>query len=880
MTATPSSVPGLGSVLCTEELDRRPSRPPDYERESRALAALAQSLANSPVTILQTLADTILSTCQCDSAGISLVTEDGEKFRWPAIAGVWKAHIGSGTPRDFSPCGDVLDLDRPLLFSRFQRRYTYFQAVSPQVDEALFVPFYINGKSVGTIWAVMHEGRPGTHVFDREDLRLLESMSMFASAGHQTVEQTGAHKQQDRERDEASVVLRELNGALLCSSIRQHELVEEVQNAAAALRESEDRFRAVADNMDQLAWTCDSLGNVTWYNQRWLDYTGMAFDDMKGWDWSKVQHPDHLARVVSRVERSVLTGEPWEETFPLRGKDGEYRWFLSRSVPIRDGDGNILQWFGTNTDITERRAAAAKVQTSETRFRRLFESSKDGILLMDAMTGKILDANPFIEELLSTSRDLLVGRELWEIGLLHDRDDARRVFRQLQETGCLRYEDLPLETPEGGLREVELVCSVYAEGDASVVQCNIRDITERKRLAVDRDRLIESEREAHRTSEKANRAKDVFLATLSHELRTPLSAILGWSVMLRKAGKYGLEDVAEGLAVIERNARAQGKLIEDVLDITRIESGKLVLDAQPCDLAALASAAVDSLRPALDAKKLTLEFGGSGHDPLEPVWILGDASRLQQVLWNLLTNAVKFTPKGGRVGVGIKRQGADAVVTVTDSGVGIPEQFLPHVFDRFKQADEGTTRAYGGLGLGLSIVRQIVEMHGGSAEARSGGEGLGSVFTIRLPLIEGRAYEAPAQAVADLTALCGLRVLVVDDAPDARVVATIALESAGATVAGAGSALEGFRLITTADPPFDLLVCDIGMPQEDGYSLLRRLRAAGFDAKALPAVALTAFASPEDRRLALQGGFQMHISKPADPFDLVAGIAGLVQGGG
>lgn len=284
----------LESILCTDELESRPSRPPDHQTENRALVALAQALADSPRTILQTLVDTILAVFSADSAGVSLLTKDEKRFYWPAIAGVWKPHIGGGTPRDFGPCGDVLDRNCALMMKHIERRYDYLQPVTPLIEECLLVPFYVAGKAVGTIWAIAHDKR---RKFDAEDRRQLASLGRFASSSYQVVESLNL-----------------------------------LENQVDAVRESEERFHTLADHMSQFAWMANAKGWIYWYNQRWFDYTGATLDEMQGWGWKKVHHPDHIGRVVTRIQHSWDTGQFWEDTFPLRGKDGEYRWFLSRSV--------------------------------------------------------------------------------------------------------------------------------------------------------------------------------------------------------------------------------------------------------------------------------------------------------------------------------------------------------------------------------------------------------------------------------------------------------------------------------------------------------------------------------------------------------------------
>ena len=376
--------------------------------------------------------------------------------------------------------------------------------------------------------------------------------------------------------------------------------------------------------------------------------------------------------------------------------------------------------------------------------------------------------------------------------------------------------------------------------------------------------------------------KDEFLATLSHELRTPLNAILGWSQIIGN-GNNDPDDLAEGVAVIQRNARAQSQIIEDLLDMSRIISGKVRLDVQRLDLSAIAQASVASIRPTADAKGVRLM---SVIDPLHDVVVTGDANRLQQVLWNLLTNAIKFTPKGGRVQMLLERVNSHLEISVIDTGEGIPADFLPFVFDRFRQADASTTRRHGGLGLGLSIVKQLVELHGGSIRVKSAGSGHGTTFIVSLPLTVVHPESDPKPerrhptAVPNLKGMrdscaevSGVRVLVVDDEPDARALVKRLLEDCRAVVTTTDSTDEVVRLVATKQ--FDVLVSDIGMPIEDGYALIKRVRALGKDRGGdIPAIALTAYARAEDRVKAVTAGIIMHVAKPVEPVELVAMVAG------
>ena len=427
-----------------------------------------------------------------------------------------------------------------------------------------------------------------------------------------------------------------------------------------------------------------------------------------------------------------------------------------------------------------------------------------------------------------------------------------------------------------------------ATGKATRMVGSMLDLTERKQavmaltesLAREQHARADAERERGR-AEAANRMKDEFLATVSHELRTPLTAILGWARML-KDEQLGEARLLKGLDTIERNARAQAQLIEDILDVSRIITGKIRISSHTVDVASVVEAALDTVRPAAEAKGVHL--GASFEEGLG--LIIGDQDRLQQVVWNLLLNAVKFTPRGGQVLVLARRCEGETVITVRDTGRGISPAFLPYVFDRFRQDDASTTRSHGGLGLGLAIVRHLVELHGGTVSADSPGEGQGATMSVRLPIRAAApivAEEAPRRLSSDPPsvrsqplALGGLQLLAVDDESDARELIAMVLEHAGAKVTSAASASEAVRCLE--ELPFDALVSDIGMPGEDGYALMRRIRGAPSEAtRGIPAIALTAYARIEDRRKALAAGFQAHVAKPIEPRELVEVIRRLLR---
>ncbi|HEY2410027.1 MAG TPA: ATP-binding protein [Polyangiaceae bacterium] len=384
-------------------------------------------------------------------------------------------------------------------------------------------------------------------------------------------------------------------------------------------------------------------------------------------------------------------------------------------------------------------------------------------------------------------------------------------------------------------------------------------------------------RERASEAESLNRTKDEFLATVSHELRTPLNAILGWSELLQRRASE--PELAKGLSVIARNARAQAKLIDDVLDVSRVTTGKFALERRLCNLSAIVEDAVEIIRPSVAAKDLTL----SVNLPAHKCTIFADPDRLRQAVWNLLSNALKFTPKGGQIQVELVCRASQVALTVRDTGVGIAPGFLPFVFERFKQADSTTTRRVGGLGLGLALVRHIVELHGGTVEAFSAGTNQGATFTVRLPLSTADFQPAarPTQQTpvgplpTEQQTLHGLRVLVVDDEPDALDLLSALLAGAGAEVEGAGSVSEALRAVARKKP--HVLVSDIGMPDEDGYSFIQRLHQLAPGGAPIPSVALTAYTRSEDRAKALTAGFTAHLGKPVDAAELVSTVANLAR---
>ena len=540
-------------------------------------------------------------------------------------------------------------------------------------------------------------------------------------------------------------------------------------------------------------------------------------------------------------------------------------------------------------EYLQRQEEAQKtIREGERRYRSLIDNITDYAIFMTDPQGRISTWNGGAEALFGYTAAEVIDRTL-DLFSTQEDIDSRKASRELTlavESGRVASDGWKMRK-DGTLLFIEGACVTVLDESGQLVGVAhfLRDVTEKHRIATEREQLLESERAARSDAERASRTKDEFLATLSHELRTPLNAVLGWTMVLRKL-KSLPDEAANALNVIERNARSQAQIIADLLDMSSIISGKVRLDVQRTDLASIITATVETVRPATQAKNIRLQV------VLDPMAgpVRGDPNRLQQVLWNLLTNAVKFTHKDGRVTITLARVNSHLEIEVIDNGEGIEPAFLPHMFDRFRQGDASTTRRHGGLGLGLSIVKQLVELHGGSISVKSAGRGMGATFRVVLPVmatavdstVPAEAREHPAHSVSgpDVEAmsiidLTGAKVLVVDDEPDARLLIQRLLEDCHASVLTASSAVEALQVL--GRDSVDVIVSDIGMPGEDGFSLIRRIRAIKDRNASTPAVALTAYARVEDRVKAIQAGFQMHLSKPVEPMELMTMVASLAR---
>ena len=569
----------------------------------------------------------------------------------------------------------------------------------------------------------------------------------------------------------------------------------------------------------------------------------------------------------------LLSARAGEEA-TLKGIEAGADDYLVKPFTARD----LVARVDAQLQRAQARAAAAEVEArlmaaseQQRRFYDAVLSATPDFIYVFGLDHRFIYVNHALLVMWGKTWDEAIGRTCLELGYepwhaeMHDRE-----IEQVRATKQPIRGEVPFSGTQGRRMYDYIFVPVFAaDGEVIAVAGTTRDVTDRK---VSEDALRDSERRLG----EANRVKDEFLATLSHELRTPLNAILGWTHMLQSAPPRP-EFLVRGMQSIERNAKAQAQLIEDLLDVSRVISGKLALKSEDVNLRAVITDAVDSVRPAVTAKALRLR---TDIHPDADIVISGDAGRLRQVVWNLLSNAIKFTPPGGAIDLGVKRASDALEVSVRDSGVGIDAAFLPYAFERFRQAESSPSRQHGGLGLGLAIVRHLVEAHGGTVSVASDGPGTGAVFVFRLPLDGAKPRLLPPVAAkrAALPGITGLRVLIADDDADARDVLKMLLEAYGSEVVTVASATEA--LAALAATAFDALIADIGMPHEDGYSLMRSIRSLPQDAVArIPAIAVTAYASLRERDDAIAAGFTAHMGKPFDPDRLIELLASIADSG-
>jgi PAS domain S-box-containing protein len=679
-------------------------------------------------------------------------------------------------------------------------------------------------------------------------------------------------------------------------------LYDALQRERERLMRSESRHRALvnATPAHQFIWTSTPEGRLTNDIAAWQKLTGQTAEELREHGWSAVVHPQDRERVTRRRSEALSERKPMQQEFRIRASDGSYRWIVSTSAPVFADDGSVLEWVGTIADVHARKTTEENLRflaeiggllasslDYETTLRTVARLAVPEIAdwcavdIADEQGGHrrlaVAHVDPEKVELAleidrrfpaapendTVGRVIKSGQSEWLRDIPPDMIEKAPLHPEhraiLRELGLLSFMVVPLRAHDRTLGALTFALSDsrrhFTETDLAFGE----ELGRRAAAAIENARLYSA-------AQAANQAKDDFLATLSHELRTPMTAVLGWSRML----KMGLsaDETAEAIEAIDRSASVQMKLIEDILDMSRIMAGKMRIDALPVDVCAIAQSALATVHPAAAAKGVEIFTSF----PREAPHVLGDEGRLQQIVWNLLTNAIKFTDRGGEVSLRLITTPELVKLIVRDSGTGIDPAFLPHVFERFRQQDSSTTRAHGGIGLGLAIVRHLVELHGGRITAHSEGIGRGSTFTVELPALRARrvAELAPAAAHHDMPSLEGMSLLVIDDEAMTRDVISVMLRRAGAKVVTADSvraahdALAGFRP--------DAILSDIAMPGEDGYTFLRGFREHD---QTTPVIALTAFGRPEDREKALTSGFNAFLKKPIDPVALATTLRDL-----
>jgi PAS domain S-box-containing protein len=809
----------LESILCTYELNRRPSRPPDYETENRALVALAETLAESPRTILQTLADAILELLRSDSAGISLLTKDEKRFYWPAIAGVWKSHIGEGTPRDFGPCGDVLDRDTPLMFRHVERRYAYFLPVKPPIEECLLVPFYVHGKAVGTIWAIAHSDR---RRFDAEDMRQLMSLGRFASSAYQVINS-----------------------------------LDLIETHSVALRESEYRFREMIDALPAAIYTTDVQGRLLHFNRACIELSGrtpVLGSDYWCVSW-KLYRPDGTPLPHDECPMAVALKEGRavrDEIIIVERPDGTRVSVMPYPTPLRDHQGKMIGGINMLVDITESHEA----EIASRWLAALVESSDDAIV-SKTLDGVITSWNRGAERMFGYTAAEAVGQHISLIIPADRRSEEDHVLADLRRGRKIDHFETERLTKDGRRISISLTVSPVKDRGGRIIGASkvARDITERKRAE-------EQLREAKRRAEAANRAKDTFLAALSHELRTPLTPVL-MAVGAMDVNPDLPSAIRADIAMIRRNTELEAKLIDDLLDLSRVSAGKLRLDLEAVDINEVVRHACETCRPFISEKEIRLHC-----DLLQGIlYVKAEPARLQQVFSNILKNAAKFTPKRGDIYVTVAAFGEHGVrVKVRDTGIGIAPDVLLRIFDAFEQGDEHITRQFGGMGLGLAISKALVELHGGAISAKSDGPDQGSTFTVELPAVSPTQDRHVALPNDDSAHCETLRILLVEDHADTASTLSKLLSASDYKVKTAGSAAAALKL--AGQEPFDLIICDIGLPDASGYDLMKEIKSR----YPMKGIAMSGYGMDEDLRKSRDAGFSDHIIKPANVAQLKRSI--------
>ena len=657
---------------------------------------------------------------------------------------------------------------------------------------------------------------------------------------------------------------RALNLVALCQDITARKQTE------TALKQSEAELTEFFENASEAIHWVGSDGTILRANKAELRMLGYAAEEYVGHNiFSFHVDKDHIRDVLDRLH----AGESLRAyRAQLIAKDGSIRdVIINSSVYFENGEFVHTRCF--TRDVTD----DMRTEKALRHLAAIVETTDDAVISKD-LNGIITSWNPAAERLYGYTAEEAVGKSVTIMIPPERPDEEPAILARLRRGERIDHYETIRVAKDGRRLDVSLTVSPIQDATGKIIGASkiARDITQQKKAQNEIARLLGAERAARQEAEVASRTKDEFLATLSHELRTPLTAMLGWLTILR-GHKLDEKTTEHAVETIERNAKAQAQLIEDLVDISRIVGGKLSLEVGPIELYPVIDAAIEVVKPAADAKQISIKLNYDA--TVGPV--AGDTGRLQQIIWNLLSNAVKFTPRGGSVFVDYRRHGGFAEVTVRDTGIGISEDFLPHVFERFRQAESAATRSHRGMGLGLAIVRHLVELHGGTVSVNSPGQNQGSTFSVHLPLAAlPKALPASTQAQESngdfANALSGVRILLVEDEADARELIAILLQGSGATVEAVDTASSALQRLLIFIP--DVLVSDIGLPRESGYDLIRQIRSLSSDVNKIPAIALTAFATENDRKMSLSAGFQAHLAKPVEPSDLLQTIKTLADG--
>jgi len=821
------------------------------ERQQRALYQLADHLhrARSLDDVYNAALDAILSSLRCDRASILLFDDAGVMrfVGWRDLSDGYRKAV-----EGHSPWRPDEKYPEPVYINNVDMAEIddSIKAVvkSEGISALTFIPLVSRGKLIGKFMTYFN----APHVYSDDELALSLTIARQLAFGI------------DRKRAE--------------------ELLR--QNAA--------QLALITNTAPVFIAHCDAQSRFKFVNKPYAERLGLTPEDCIGKRFHEVVDAEAYEGLRQYFE-VALSGEPVEFEAEVPYAAIGRRFMHCSYAPEFDADGMVVGFVAAITDISERKKAEQKLIATTAKFESVFNQSGIFAGMID-LQGYLREVNDLAVNQCGYTREQVLDLPFWETPWWRGSEEAKARIRAATEqaaAGMVYHEELPYWWADGTERVVDFAMHPIRDQDGRVMLLHPTgiDVTERKLAEEEIARLLTQEQAAREVAEQATRAKDEFLAVVSHELRSPLNAILGWNRLLRSQ-RGDDPQIAEVAETVERSGKAQLQLIEDLLDTARIITGKMKLEFQPVEPVAVISAALDAVRPAAGSKGVVIT---TDLDP-EAGQITGDPDRLQQVVWNLVSNAIKFTPGGGRVQVELRRGGAGVQIVVHDTGQGISPDLMPYVFDRFKQGDSETSRRYGGLGLGLALVKHLVELHGGSVAVESPGEEQGSTFTVNLPVRavkggSGAESQREGATGGDRRAgrgtrtarLEGVRALVVDDEPDARELLAATLEQYGVLVTGVDSTTAALAALESqfgdeASEPFDILISDIGMPDADGYELMRRVRThTDGRVSSIRAIALTAYARTEDRTRALRAGFQMHVPKPVDEEELTTVIAALTD---